>query len=291
MNWYIFALLSAVFGALAMIFEKKTLFKEHATEFSTILKLFEILLMIFIIPFLTINLKLPLKTMLLILLLSFAVAITNILTSKSFRHMEMSKVVPLYNLTPLFVLVLAFILLKEELTPIHLIGVLILLIGTYVLEADHHIKDISAPFKKIIHSKYMIIFMVALVISAVETVGEKYVIASTDPATLLFLIYLFTAFILTVIHTFLYDDINGLITGFKKHGKGIFLVAVFATLSNLTWFYAISASFVSLVLPIKRTSTLFATIGGGSFFKEKHLLQKSIACIIMVAGAVIIIIF
>ena len=290
MNWYLFALLSALFGAASMIFKKKTLFKEHATEFSTVLKIFETILMLFLIPFLGIHLAMSLPTLLFIILISAAVAAINIMTSKSFRHMEMSKVVPLYNITPLFVLVLAFVLLGEELTYVHLIGVLILLAGTYMLEADHHIKDVSAPFKKLVHSKYMIILVVALVISAFETVGEKFIIAQTDPVTLLFLIYLFTAFILTVYHTMAYDGISGVVNGFKKHGKGIFLVAIFATLSNLAWFYAISASFVSLVLPLKRTSTLFATIGGGRFFKEKHLMQKSIACAVMIVGVVLILV-
>jgi len=288
-NWYVFAILSAFFGALSMIYKKKTLFKEHATEFSTILKIFELVLMVFLLPFLGFKIGMSFNTLIFIYLISVAVAAINIMTSKSFRHMEMSRVVPLYNLTPLFVLILAFFILREKLTHMHLIGVLVLLVGTYILEADHNIKRLSEPFRKIVHSRYMIIFIIALVISAFETIGEKYIIANTNPVALLFFIYLFTGFNLTVYHTIMYDGFDGIIKGIKKSGKGIFLVAVFATLSNLAWFYAISISFVSLVLPIKRTSTLFATIGGGKFFKEKHLLQKSIACIIMIIGAILII--
>ena len=51
-SWIVFALLSAVFGAIAMILKKKTLFKEHATEFSTILKIFELGILAALLPFL-----------------------------------------------------------------------------------------------------------------------------------------------------------------------------------------------------------------------------------------------
>ncbi|MBW2993677.1 EamA family transporter, partial [Candidatus Woesearchaeota archaeon] len=243
-SWIIFALLSAVFGAISMIFKKKTLFEEHATEFSTILKIFESCILAALLPFLGFKIGMTHGTLIFIYLLSVAVAVINVMSSKSFRHMAISKVVPLYNITPLFVLVLAFFILKEELTHVHLIGVLVLLAGTYLLEADHDIKKLSEPFKKIIHSKYMIIFLIALIISAFETVGEKFIISRTHPVTLLFFIYIFTAFNLTVLHTVMYDGFEGIVKGIKKSGKGIFLVAIFATLSNLAWFYALSMTFV-----------------------------------------------
>jgi len=40
MQWYVFAILSAVLTAASTIVEKKTLLKEHAMEFSTVLAVF-----------------------------------------------------------------------------------------------------------------------------------------------------------------------------------------------------------------------------------------------------------
>lgn len=289
MMWYLFALLSAFFGALAMIFKKKTLFKEHATEFEAILKIFELILTAFLIPFIGISIGISHKTLIFIYLLSVAAAATNIMSSKAFRHMEISRVVPLYNLSPLFVLILAFILLKEKISSMHLLGVLVIIVGMYILEADHSIRDISAPFKKLIHSRYMIIFITAIAISSFGTIGEKFIISKTNPVALLLFIYLFTAFNLTVYHTVMYDGFDGLVKGIKKSGKNIFFVAIFSVLCSLAWFYAISLSLVSLVLPLQKTSTLIATVGGGKLFKEKHLMQKAVACIIMIIGCLLVI--
>jgi len=47
---------------------------------------------------------------------------------------------------------------------------------------------------------------------------------------------------------------------------------------------------IALIIPIKRTSTLFTTIFGGKLFHEKNLSVKILACIIMVWGTVFILI-
>jgi len=47
---------------------------------------------------------------------------------------------------------------------------------------------------------------------------------------------------------------------------------------------------VSLVIPIKRMSTLISTVVGGELFGEEHLLRKSVACLVMIAGAYLIIV-
>jgi uncharacterized membrane protein len=55
--------------------------------------------------------------------------------------------------------------------------------------------------------------------------------------------------------------------------------------------YAISLPgvMISLVIPIKRLSALFSTVIGGELFHEKYLLRKSIACVVMIIGAVLIV--
>jgi len=45
---------------------------------------------------------------------------------------------------------------------------------------------------------------------------------------------------------------------------------------------------VALVLSVKRVLFFFATVGGGKIFAECDLFKKSIATMIMVAGAMLI---
>ena len=52
---------------------------------------------------------------------------------------------------------------------------------------------------------------------------------------------------------------------------------------------AIQLAFAGLVIAVKRMSAFFVVLIGGELFHEKNLLRKSIACLIMLAGAGLIV--
>ncbi|HDM43799.1 MAG TPA: hypothetical protein ENG02_01230 [Candidatus Woesearchaeota archaeon] len=287
-GWLIFILLSAVFSSIATIYKKKALLKEHATEFSAVFKIFQILFLLCLIPFLNINLHLPIRIYLFVYLLSLGVTIQNIFTSKALRHMEISTVIPLHNLQPLFTVFAAIAFLNEKLTPKHFLGIFIILIGAYILEVEHHLRHLTQPIKKLLKSKYVSYLILAFGVAAIKNAGEKYAISQLTPITLLLLIYIFTTANLLLIHSILYDGIRGIIKGIKKCGGNICMASIFANLSNLAYFFALSAAYLSYVITIKRFSAVLTTIAGGKFFHEKHLIQKTIACLIMIAGIILV---
>lgn len=287
--WYIFAILAAFFSGLCEIFKKKTLFKMHAMEFTTITRLFDVVIILFLVPFVTINLNIPWKVLLFIYGLSILGTMSLWLSSKVLRHMEISSFEPLYNLNPLFLLVLAYFVLGEKISSIQLFGIGVLLVGAYVLRVDHNITNLKKPFIDLFKSKYTRLFFLVLIFSSFVAMGEKYFIAGISPVTLLLLFYIFETFNLTILLCVLHDGLSGIKHGIKKAGKEIFLVSFLATLSNLSYYFSLSLAYVSLVLPIQKTGTLFATIIGGRFFKEKDLLQKTVACVIMIIGATLVI--
>ncbi|MFH1589978.1 MAG: hypothetical protein ABIB43_05410 [archaeon] len=61
-------------------------------------------------------------------------------------------------------------------------------------------------------------------------------------------------------------------------------------LSNMSYLLAVATpgAAISLIIPIKRTSSLFTTLIGGKLFHEKNLLIKILASIIMIWGVVFI---
>jgi uncharacterized membrane protein len=69
----------------------------------------------------------------------------------------------------------------------------------------------------------------------------------------------------------------------------ILAVAVFAVVYRYSYILAIKAGSVALVLSIKRTSVFFAAVFGGRYFKEHNLLRRSLAVVIMVVGAIVVI--
>ncbi|MBI9067383.1 MAG: hypothetical protein JEZ09_08835, partial [Salinivirgaceae bacterium] len=82
---------------------------------------------------------------------------------------------------------------------------------------------------------------------------------------------------------------NTISSTLKNSWKLILLISVFTIIYRYSHILAIKAGSVALVLSIKRTSVFFATVIGGHYFNEKNLLRKSLATLLMIAGAICII--
>jgi len=289
MFWYIPALLSAIFVSLTRIFTKKTLVKEHSSEFLVIYHiLLSVFLSLILLPFLSFNISLWI--VLILYFISLIISFADYYIIKAYRHKDLSLISPLSNINPLFVLILSFIFLGETPALMQLGGIVLILIGAYVLEAEHHILKINSHLRIILKSKYSLFAILAAFLYALSSLGSKFVLSSTTPFVVLAFLTLFTTFNYIIASIFIFRHrFKNLKKGFNKFGKGIFLVAIFTLISDATILIAMSLTYVSLVIPIKRLSTLFDVLIGGRIFKEKNLKQKAIACIIMVLGVFLIV--
>ena len=179
---------------------------------------------------------------------------------------------PLKNLSPLVVVIFAFIFLGERVESLHLWGIFLVLLGAYIIEANHHWSDLSYPFEKIKKSRHIHYVFFAILIWAFMAVGNKYLLDFLKPVSLLFYLLVFsTITTITAIHIF-HNGFRDIKSGIKKYGGPIFLTSILAIVSDLALFQAMSLAFVSLVIPIKRLSTLFATVIGGEIFHEKDIV-------------------
>ncbi len=286
MNWIFWITLSALFGAVSLIFKKKALLHEHSTEFLTTFKFFEIITVILFIPYM--NFDISLNLILLLLFLSFVLTLGLILTAKSYKRLDISIASPLTNLSPAFTVIFAFIILRETLSFYQLAGVFLLIFGAYFLELSHHAISILSNIKAMVSQKYVQYLVYAMIIGAIVDVGHKYLISNIDPLTLLFLSYIFTFVSSLVISSIFYGGHKDLFHGIKNAGKIIFADSVFATLSNITYYFALNQTMISLVLPVKKISTLITVILGGKIFHEHNLFHRSMACLIMLAGIILV---
>jgi uncharacterized membrane protein len=283
--WILFAVASALLGSISMIFKKKALKKEHANEYLLASKPLALLLLVFFIPF--IDFKQSLGILAFMFLLSILTSVVLIFVARCYRNMDLSVIAPMSNFKPIFIVVLAFLLLGEHVGLKHIIGIGLLLVGTYYLESEQHAKDWLEPFRKL-KSKYMVFLFFAFFLASIVAIGEKVLISSVSPFTLLFYLYLFQSIIFITFSFFVYDGWKDIKHAYKTSWKSLLGNTFFANLSNLAYFFAISMTFVSLVVPIKRLSTLFAIFLSGKFLKEDRIWHKVIACLIMLVGVFII---
>ena len=86
-----------------------------------------------------------------------------------------------------------------------------------------------------------------------------------------------------------YDGFQGMRLSLKESGWWILLVAGLTFGYRFFQMEAVSMAYVALVSAIKRSSALFSTFIGGELFKEQNLFRKSVACLIIIAGVLIIV--
>ena len=132
MQWYTYALAGAFLLALADVWTKKLLFKEHALEFLACRAVYTLLLLIIAFPLVP---EIPSgKVLLLVYFVSLSITVYLWVEAKALRHLDISVMEPLYNVSPFFLLIFAFLFLGERISPVQGLGVVLLIVGAYVLE-------------------------------------------------------------------------------------------------------------------------------------------------------------
>lgn len=297
MQWVFLALGSAMLNALSSVTEKKTLFKEHAMEYATVISLFMFVLSLPLLVIADFS-GITQQQWLLMFLISLLDAVAFLYITKAVRHMELSESSPLFVYGPAITAVLAFFFIGEMLTARQVAGILSVTLGAYVLELKHmksREAEILRPFKVMLQSKYIHYLFFGLVLYAVAAVMARFILNTNNPdavdpyALLIVTHFLVAAIYLIMLHRY-HDGFKGIKHGIHNAGKLIILAAIFLFASRvfLTVALAIPAAEVALILGVRRLSSLFSTVLGGELYHDKNLSQKIFACIIMIFGALLI---
>jgi drug/metabolite transporter (DMT)-like permease len=287
MDWTLIALISALFSALASIIEKKILFKERVAEFTAFLALINLIL---VIPFFLSIESIPSTTGLLVLFFkSLLNAIAFFCVMKAIKSLELSSALPLLVLTPGLVAIFASIFLKESLMLWQIVGLILLIIGTYALQIRKKQKFLD-PFKILFKTKGYRYVITALLLFTITSILDKTILKvfKFPVNTFMAFQHLFFAIIFIAI-LFIFIKPKKIQVPSKSSWILLIILAIFTIIYRYAELTAMSMAPVALVLVLKRLSVLFSTIVGGKLFKESHLLLKTIATIIIIAGALLII--
>jgi uncharacterized membrane protein len=289
MPWYLLALGSAVFFGLYQVSEKKALTKEHSLVFllaSSLLMLAISLPMAFLGYVETVSFELLFYIFIKCL---FAV-IFFLFCAKALRHMDVSEFSPLLNLNILLLFVPAVLFLGERPGMINFLGAILIVLGAYLVELKDGWK---LHLKKTLKNKYIHFVMFALVFGALAATMDKFVLArSVDVNTFFFFNRLFIAILLLFAYFNSRSIKGGVRIAYKRSFWWILAAAILFMGADYLYFSAVAVpvALIALVIPLKRMGTLVATVVGGEIMKEDRLLRKSVACLVMIAGATLIVI-
>ena len=283
--WILLTLASAILFSIKDIMAKKWLKHEHRPR--NIIMGENLILLFLMIIFLydKVNYLSYKQIWWLYLLKGLAVGGGALIYFRLLKENEVSIVSPLINLSPLFLMLFSSFILLERLSFIQIMGVILIVISTYFLELNKHAHIENTDHK--IHliqiitkdSKFIVNVILMLLLFTFAAIFDKMILKQVDVMTDMF----FTGFVILIMGImFSLNDFNikNLIS------KPIFILSLVGILSNflILTVIALPDVFVSLIIPIRRTSTLFTAFFGGILFHEKHLSKKMISVLGMVIG-------
>jgi len=218
--------------------------------------------------------------------------LTNVFYLKAVKIEEVSRAVPLFYLTPLFVLILATIFLEEIFTPLKYLGIFLLIIGAILIS--------SRDFMKISLGKAFWFMIFASLLWAVSLVITKYILNFADFWTIFAYTRIGTIFALIPIFCLNFSD---LVSTVKEHGKKVIgVIAANESLNLLGVLFIIIATavgYVALVDALSSVSSFFVLLFAvilsilyPTILKEEIgksvIFQKLLAIILMFIGAILI---
>ena len=212
-----------------------------------------------------------------------------ILLYKALKLSDISLIIPLLSFTPVFLLFTSWIILGEFPTLLGLVGILIIVFGTWLLNISEIKKGIFAPFKAILTNKGSLFALFVAIIWSITSNVDKLALQESSP---LFFISCFSLS-LAVLFSFI------VFIKFRDRIKPEFFSSFWQfLLIGSTWamaiwlqMLAISKILVPYVISIKRTHSILTVIWGKIFFKEKNIKSRLIGAIVMALGAIMIVVF
>ncbi len=287
--WQLLALTSALFSALAAGFEKKALFVSKPLDFSLLLSFITLILTLPFLVFADLAL-LDAETLLVLYGKSILGAISFLLVMHGIKNLELSSALPLLVLTPGVVAIFAYFILGESLSIRDILGMTLLLLGTYFLQLKKG-SALIEPFLFVKQNRAYLYIIGAILLFTFTTLLDKTLLKTykLQPEAFLPIQQLFFTINFLILFLLKRQKPQVLKNTFHQSWKLIIAVAVFTVIYRYSHILAIKAGSVALVLSIKRTSVFFATVFGGQYFKESNLVRKSIATVVMIAGAILIV--
>lgn len=205
---------------------------------------------------------------------------------KAIKRSELSVTVPLITLTPLFMLITSPIIIGEFPSALGVVGILLIVAGTYISNLSEDPKKIFAPFVSLVKnqgSRYML--LVAFIWSITANL-DKIGVEETSPIYWAFtkdFVILFYLIPILIIKS------KRPLLQIKNRKWQLLLVGFFKSSSVVTQMFAIQFILVPYVISIKRASSVFIILFAFLYMNErKNFKNRMTGIIIILTGLFVI---
>lgn len=196
------------------------------------------------------------------------------------KHLPITLFGPINATRPIIVLLGGLLLFGERLNLYQWIGVIIAVISFYMLSVSGKKEGISFT-----HNKWVFCVIMATLLGAVSALFDKYLLGRFNNMFVQAWSNFYQLALMTVILFTMWWPSRHKTTPFQWKWPIIF-IAVFLTLADYAYFVSLaqSASMVSIVSMIRRSSVIVSFLCGALLFHEKNLKSKVIDLLLVLLG-------
>ena len=285
MNWFIYAFICALSVATADALSKKALATNNDTYLVALVRIvYAVPFMVFIIPFIDIPELDSVFFIATFLVLPFDI-IALLLYMKAISISPLSLTLPFLSLTPAFLIGTSYIILGERPNKTGLMGIILVVIGAYLLNVHAIKQGFLEPLRAVVKEKGSILMIIVAFIFSITATFGKMAVQHSDPM-------FFSVFYSILLAAFLF-----LIVSFKTKRvlskivsqPLLFLfIGISMAIMMITHLKAISLVEVSYMISVKRLSLLIGVAYGAVFFKETNIKERFLGSAVMISGVILI---
>lgn len=282
--WVIFALLNPLSESFKNLFSKKAILK--GVDPLLVSWGNNILPVLFSFPILFfIELKFNQQYLFALFMTGSINVIAVVLYMKALSEGDVSEVIPMLSFTPLFLLVTSPVLVGEFPHFWGVVGIILIVCGSYLLNLNSRKGGYLAPIKGLIRNKGTRYMLIVAIIWSVSSNYDKIAIVNSSVWQHIFFANLFIFSCVTLITMFkkklCYEAV-------KCHWKKLFFVSLFTTTTFVFHMTALSMTLVAYVVTLKRASGMISVLFGHLFLNEPHIRERMLGTIIMFIGIALI---
>ena len=207
-----------------------------------------------------------------------------LLFAKAIARCDLSIALPLQMVTPVVLLLSSPLLLGESPSVLGLSGVIMILLGSYLLNIHSFSQGVLEPFTKLVSHQGARYMLAAACLWGVTCSLHKICVVESSP-----LFYASSKQFICSILISIYLLLRKPKTFTKAGGQlpKIFVLGAVSSMIALCTFSAMTSGLAIYVIAVKRASVLFGVILGCYLFKEFGLRQRFAGATLMTAGALL----
>lgn len=217
---------------------------------------------------------------------------TTLLYMTALKRTDLSLAVPMLAFTPLFLLITSPILVGEVPSLAGLAGVVLIVVGSYVLQITRKDEGFLEPIRALARNKGMRLMLLVAFLWSITSNIDKIGVEASSPVTWIFAMNIFIAALLGLIFLVRRPVVLRAPSGSMSLIKDAGRLAPLGLVEATTLFFqmsALSLTLVSYVIAFKRISILLAVVWGRIFFSETGFSERLGGAALMTTGVLLII--